>query len=219
MDRRVRLHELQGVLVVTTRRHSGRPRTLGRPSVGVLSIVTLIALTGCSGGNDDVADGPYAERIRNAIAESTSDFEREVLEDGVVTRAEYEEAIRLFTTCTEDAGYSVDLIDQGGYYAYSQTSVPGATEAFDSCAQGTTFHIEGIYYSSVANPDNRDWDEITLECLKREGLAPSTLTITQYLEALTKAGSSGVSADLPFSLDDPIYDSCVANPTLGTGAS
>lgn len=201
------------------RRHSGWTQTLGRPSVAALSLVSLVALTSCTGVDDQVADGPYAERIRSAIAESTSDFERDVLGDGVVTRAEYEEAIRLFTTCTEDAGYAVDLVDQGGYYGYSQASVPGATEAFDSCAKGTTFHIEGIYYSTVANPDNLDWDAITLECLQREGLAPSSLTIGQYLEALSKAGTSGASTDLPFSLEDPIYDACVANPTLGSGTT
>ena len=64
----------------------------GRALLCVLT--TAIAGAGCSG--PATATNPYSEDFRQAKEFATSDFERAVLEDGEITRAEYEEAMQRY---------------------------------------------------------------------------------------------------------------------------
>lgn len=202
-------------------------RSLGARGAAVTAFA-LIVLTACSTDSSQEFDGPYGARFTEALSRATSDFEREVLADGNVTRAEYEEAVHRFTGCMEDSGNHVTLIDQGGYYVYEYRQGAGAEEAFERCAEGTTRLIESLYHSLVANPENQDWDEVTLACLKREELAPQGMTLEEYRDAIGVKGisfggvegeqSAAGSMTLPFSTDDPRFVACQMNPALGTGS-
>jgi hypothetical protein len=72
--------------------------------VGIVSLAFAILLSGCS-GQDDVAHIDIdAELDVESIASETTEFQREMLEDGVVTQAEYERALLAQRDCVIAAG-------------------------------------------------------------------------------------------------------------------
>ena len=59
----------------------------------------LVLLSGCS--NSTTAPHPHT-----STTQAESDLQTRILEDGVVTHAEYEQAVVAYLTCVEDAGYA-----------------------------------------------------------------------------------------------------------------
>lgn len=79
-----------------------------------VAVVAMVA-TGCSASSSAAPGaGPYSAEIKAAAKQATSDFERGVLSDGVITRAEYQEAIQRYVDCGKQHGLDIGLIDQGG---------------------------------------------------------------------------------------------------------
>lgn len=67
----------------------------------------VVAIAACSSADTPAAtapSGPYGQEISDARVSATSDFEKRALADGVVSRAEYEEAVRRQVACTNDRG-------------------------------------------------------------------------------------------------------------------
>lgn len=183
----------------------GRPaghRFRGRALTG--ASLALAAILGCSAESPE--DGPYSARFAEAMQQATSDFEREVLADGVVTRAEYEEAVERYVECMADVGIKVTLIDQEGYYVYSFAQTPGLDAADIECMRGTTLLVSGLYTDPLKNPGNDDYDEIVVACLKRAGVVDERYTATQF-------ASDSVDHTLPVDDEDPALSRCMANPS------
>ncbi len=166
----------------------------GRALLCVLT--TVIAGVGCSGPAP--ATNPYAEDFRQAKEFATSDFERAVLEDGEITRAEYEEAMQRYVSCIRDGGGNVELKDQSGYYVYQ---VSGDIDAYDrmsdGCARGTTALIEPLYVDVLMNPDKLDPDEALARCFVAAGLVKAPFGAQDLRDLMTAAGADGDSSGTP----------------------
>lgn len=197
---------------------------LSGPRSGALFVLGLFSASfvgACAPQEPPEVEGPWADRVAELDALATSDFERDVLADGVVSRAEYDEANQRLTTCMEDVGQLIELVEQGGYYVYGTASDAQALAALDQCQEGTTALVGGLFVDMYTNPDNIDDDEAVLACIKREGLVPEALTLEEYLagDGATRTDESGTTSQspwrLPFAQDDPTYDACMVNPALG----
>lgn len=167
----------------------------------------FVAVTAGCGGNEQPAEGPWAAEIEEARQQATSDFERDILNDGEITRAEYDEAIDRYLSCMEDAGVRVGTEDMGGYYQYS---VAGPSSDYDrhdpDCRRGTIQSIEPVYVAIVRNPNNEDLNELLVRCLKAKGLVPEDFT-AQDLREEREAGEV-----VSYDPEDPAAGDCRANP-------
>lgn len=189
----------------------------------------MLGGTACTNGAGapEAIDDPELEWAREL---ATTDFQWEVLADGVVSRAEYEEAFSLFVSCMEEAGFPLSLTESGGYYASTEyVRGPGADGAFDRCQAGTVMGISGLYETRLINPEGRDVHELVVECLVREGALSEPISTQEFLDAAGYVEGAdppepGVPEQegiwsLPFPQDDPRLLACRVNPSLGTGTS
>ena len=180
-----------------------------RPGRLLGSLFTIVVLGSCATAAPD--DDPYRIRYEEALRAATSDFEKAVLEDGEITRAEYEEAVERYVSCMADAGIEVGLHEQGGYYTYSSAAAPGFDATHDGCAEGTTLLIAGLYIAQLTNPGAEDYDELIVVCLVRAGVVEADYTAEQFAADAT---------DQTFPFDDSSADfhGCMANPTRDLAA-
>lgn len=195
--------------------------------------VVALALAGCSSGQPS-AGGAYTSGIKAAAGQATSDFERQVLVDGAITRQEYEEAFQRYVSCGKQHGVDIGLVDQGGWYISSMRTSPNSDQVDSQCSQGTIALIGGLYEQTVRNPNKGDVDELEFKCLVNQGVAPPGYTLTQYkLDKKSEAesgpnitvGQSGNAAGpaghsfgappanpYPFDNADLRYAACINNP-------
>lgn len=152
-------------------------------------------------------DGAYAADLRRARSGARSDLERAVLEDLVIERFEYEQAIDAYITCMTTSGIDVGTNDQGGYYSFV---APGILDddADARCREGTIDLIEPIFVGLVRNPNKQDFAELRTGCLKRRGVVDDSYTVEQFG---SDARSSFVTA--PFDPEDPDFLACLSNPS------
>lgn len=181
------------------------------------AIVLLSLLCCCSGPHEDTSD-PYASQIAAARQKATSDFERQVLEDGVITRAEYEEANQRLVACAKSRGVDIGLHDQSGYYIYSVQNYDANERIVQDCQTGTTALIGPLYVDMLINPKKQDIHELIAECLVASGLAPTGFSKTDFDQGLQKQRDHSGSP-FPFDMSDPRFEQCMANPSSGAETS
>lgn len=146
----------------------------GRVGVALVGVAVLVG--GCS-SSGPVFEGPWAEELQWAYDSATTDFQREVLEDGRVTAEEYHEAAMRLEQCMEDRGYrlSINMDGDRHTYTYSMEASAGADDAFNECSLEMS-SIESLYGGMSNNPENRDLWEIYVECMHRHGLVDEDFT-------------------------------------------
>lgn len=173
---------------------------------GASAVSLLVALSGCAQPSPET-DSPYRERFAQATAQATSDFEREALSDGEISRSEYQEAIDRWVSCMQTAGVEVSLSDQAGYYVYS---VAGDMTQYDlsdaDCSTGTRALIEPLYVDTLMNPGNEDPNAVLARCFVRIGAAPEGFTATDLQRVMDDGGLSTIDPD------DPTFDGYDLNP-------
>lgn len=190
--------------------------------ISVLAVVASM-LTGCAVSSSTDNHGTQDDRIEEARLNASTDFEREILTDGVITRAEYDEINQGLVTCMSDAGHILTLVEQGDYHIYSIQYSDESEAALMRCQDAGGAVLAGLYVDMVTNPNNIDPDDLMLQCLKREGLLPEAFTVEEYRTGISRFSTdsdgnvSRVSEwTLPFSDDEPGLDACHINPSLGT---
>lgn len=184
--------------------------TTARLLVGLIGISLL---TGACSSAEETSDGPYAKEIVAAGGEATSDFERSVLSDGEITRAEYEESVQRLVSCAEGRGVKITPIKQGEVYNYSYPLTETSDEVMLECSAGTTLVIETFYSDMVQNPTNGDYEAMVAACLARSGLAPADYDKEQYLADRSAIEKDGVlTPDFPFDGEDPRRIECESDP-------
>lgn len=143
--------------------------------------VLALSVSGCA--SKDEPDGPYAAELAAAADAAQSELEKRVFEDGKISRAEYEEAAQLYIACLTDAGASVSLHDEGGYYSYEAT---GDLELYDrmqdKCRVGTMKLIEPLYVDQLLNPENVAAEDQIAACFVKNGVAPQEFTGKDFLD-------------------------------------
>ncbi|MEU8311327.1 MULTISPECIES: hypothetical protein [Micromonospora] len=170
-------------------------------------LLALGSITSCS-SEPEPAD-PYRAEMRRAAKSATSEFEKEVLSDSKISRAEYEEAVSRFVECVRQKGVSIEKKDQFGYYIYETVSAPNALEAQDECNRGTKGLVEPLYVSRLTNPTKADPNQLFAACLLKQGVAPAG-----YSAESAKRDKSESFANAPFDSADPRVTQCLANPVL-----
>jgi len=181
------------------------------PAAAVLAVLAVSAVvSGCSGASEESAPAPtgaYAARIAELEGEIVSDLEREILSDGTITRAEYEEAHTRLVQCVEDGGGSVQLLaDEYGFYTYQ---VDGASEqVFLSCEPGTTGVVAGLFRDMTVNPADDDFLTLVRDCLADAGVVEPGTTVEQL--------QAEFFGDSPPALADPAvaeqFAACFTDP-------
>lgn len=184
----------------------------------LLTLSALVVLAGCGVAKSESAAGPYAALFVQAREAATSQFERDVLADDKVTRAEYEEAVQRFVSCVEDLGAQVTLQDQDGYYIYA---IGANTAAYDEaavvCAPGTKALIEGLYVDTLTNPDNVDFDELIAQCFVEVGLVEAPFTGRDFLDLVEASGAVNLGDGAnPNRAIDPSAEAIMASEEAGT---
>lgn len=148
-------------------------RSVNRTRYGACALILVTGLAACGQGQSVDSEDPWSPEFERALLESTSDFEREVLNDGEVTRAEYDEAVGLYLECLRDQGLAIDAhADNNGIYSYS--FVGSDTDFYDEidfeCRPGTIEIIEPLFIEVERNPANLPPLVRFTECLEGEGL-------------------------------------------------
>lgn len=178
--------------------------------LGALSLGLLLACSADKDStNDSAKDSPYREEILAAVGDATTDFERSVLEDGEITRAEYVEASDRYLACMESHGVTMTAEDNFGVNQYHGANLSAEDEKWmDKCTIGTTMVIAGLYSDMIKYPDNGDFRAEIVECFIASGIAPKTFTVDDWEAAMPDNGEM----DFPFDMKDPRFNECMSNP-------
>ncbi len=153
-------------------------------------------------------DGPFAGAFAAAYRDSTTDLQREVLEDGVLSGQEVAAVHDDYRGCVEARGFSeVTFYEDGRISVRLPTGVPEseASAIDEACMKSTLGSIDLLYTQVRINPDNEDMATLVAQCLVREGLAPTGFTRDQFVQ-----GSQTNS--LPFDMNDPRFAQCNTDP-------
>ncbi|RDV44356.1 hypothetical protein DOE76_13320 [Leifsonia sp. ku-ls] len=125
-------------------------------------------------------DGPWASDFQKAFADAKTEWERDVLRDGVVTAAEYEQSRAHVRSCLGDAGYTISWDEQGGFAlgAKSGTYPDDFFERSDpvlrQCESRWAGSIPFLFEQVRRNPAKKDEATIQVACLKAAGLVDET---------------------------------------------
>lgn len=138
-----------------------------------------------------------------------------MLSDGVITPAEYQEAIQRYVDCAKDKGIDIGLIDNGGWYSYSMVETPGADAIELACNRGTIMIIAGLYEQMVKNPTREDIATVEYRCLVRLGVVPPGYTLDEYKSDRAAERSGGQAGVNPYPFDNTSqqYGACMNNPS------
>lgn len=179
-------------------------------AVAILAGTALLVIAACS-TSPSVPEGPWADEIRDAQSWVTSDFQTEVLSDGVISQQEYTEALDRWVTCMEDVGLTAGLVAEGdGTFSYSIASADGNIDRQnDSCRETTVDGIEPIYTGMLLEPANRTGPEILRDCLVAAGKLDGSFTAIDVEEQLGPivGGTSAIVDN-----EDPAVVDCVRSP-------
>ncbi len=147
------------------------------------SALLCFALAACSPSEVTISeDNPYKADFDLALQNATSEFEREVLKDGVITKAEYDEATTRYVDCVKENGISIATKEEYGIHMYA---ISGDLEAYENeidhlCSTGTTLEIAALYNDTTMNPYGGDVNELSAQCLIRSGLVEAPFTAADF---------------------------------------
>src|SRR5690606_26582064 len=191
-------------------------------AMAVGAILCGLIVTACSSSPETAQSTDYlSDEWALALKTATSDFERRALEDGVVSRAEYDEAHQLWLECMQQefppggpVQVSIRIREQDGLYEYvlSSTSTEDQ-ERFDlwkdSCSIGTTIHVAFLYNSETSNPEGLPFAALVFQCLDESGLVPEGYTVDEFMQDF-EAYANGSDRDVPFPNDGRHVLDCAA---------
>lgn len=188
-------------------------------AVALLAILLACGLSACtaanSDGNTSVPDGPYKALILQAKDRVTTEFQKEVLSDGEITRAEYDEAVHRYVKCYADQDIVVQAhINSGGYYQYGVSSPKSVQFQADTnqCWAKNLDGVEDIYIQMLTNPAGIDIVDAEVACLRKGGLVDESFTGEQLKKLLAEDPTGG---NLPYDHQDPVARRCNLNPASG----
>ncbi len=183
----------------------------------ITAMMAVYMLNACAA---PTAENAYAEDFAQARELATTQFERDALADGQITREEYEEAIQRYVACMKDAGVTVGLEDQYGYYGYQVTqNLTRYDELSGQCSVGTKTLIEPLYVEPLTNPEKLHPDEATARCLVGVGLVKEPFGAEEFRQLLAVGGAETAEDQDPVPIDPKAveimshehFNACMAN--------
>lgn len=154
--------------------------------------------------------GPYAARFESAYRQSTSQSQRDVLEDGAVTEQEMSALRDDVVACLTDAGVDTAGFDGATIFFGDPTMADDALiELAGDCQERGFGQVDILFGSIGTDPENVGEAAQVVPCLQRAGLVPSTYSADDYERDMA-------SGSAPFDPADSQYLQCLANPNGGT---
>lgn len=194
-------------------------------------LIAAVVLSGCSDSTEDlpstssgsdtpVFSGPWAAEFSSMYTAATTDLERDILADEVITEAEVNEMRSVFTACLTDLGYSnIQFADDGGFTLVPPTgyTTDAENDMVDSCSKSSGEQTVGALYGWISrNPENQDENAIMVQCLIRKGAVDPAYTAEEY-EADGLAGVAGTDGPpIPYIVGEAkgneLLSQCDADP-------
>lgn len=176
-----------------------------RAVLGRLAVIAILA--GCTPDTAPDAD-PYAAEFAQARNDATTEAARTILEDDVITAAEYGQVKDASIRCMRDQGFTVELSEVGGLTFENVGSTwdtpqeeldaweARTTAVMDEC-EGTfdVRVLEPLYWSVVDNPDAEDLLQAVADCLVRGGHRDDGYDKKAYIEELSQYATTMNVAD------------------------
>lgn len=156
-------------------------------SVMVLAGATA-ALVGCSSGGSITSDemkftGPHASTFEEIWNQTSSEFAKEVIKDQEITDQEWAETRARMKSCIEDAGMTLDSLEDDGaiVVGFNQVSKERGRADIDVCKEDSGLNAISFLRDQLkTNPENRDIAELVAECLVRANVVEVTYNAEAY---------------------------------------
>ncbi|MDO5747489.1 MAG: hypothetical protein Q4P66_07525 [Actinomycetaceae bacterium] len=190
-----------------------------RLAFGIIVIALLVA--SCSTGhmsNDSANKGKpssqaWSAEINDALTQARKDKHQlaiSVLEDKVITDAEFESVVDDFKQCSQDLGLKevgVNRSLRAGIYSSDTDKSEELTEdILQRCEHSSGLSYISFWSTAYVNPHNNDQVLLLSTCLERNGLLDQHYTSEQE-EAYTQE-----AAKIPSSAE-PIVNACFNDPS------
>lgn len=183
----------------------GEVRRRGLGAVLVLVLV-VVGATGCSGEAE--VRNPYAAEFAKARDEVTAEVSRAILEDDVITSAEYDQVKDESVQCMRDQGLAASRTEGGGVKVEDVGSTwdtpqdqldaeRARSEAImGECEEKVDLAVlEALYWAVADNPENTDLMQAVADCLVRGGHRDEGYDKADYIEEMSSYGTSMNVAD------------------------
>ena len=182
-------------------------RPFGMSIVIAISAMSLV-LAGCTA--EKPVPGPWSAEFDQGIQDATTDFERDVLADHVITHEEWSEARLRYARCVDDLGFRADLNPDGtsgvefiGVPLDDEDALEAASKQADGCQVGTGAIIDPLYSMVAGNPTHEDINQLVVQCLIRHDRVSADYTLEQLNIDIEKK---------KFDKDDQVWLGCWDDP-------
>jgi len=156
----------------------------------------VLAACGTSAAEEPSAD-PWAEEWQRVGEEASSDYLREILDDGDVTAQEYAAASNRFVECVNQsfphlvpppfaADWDADgLVLQYGFEGPTEVVMdPGTDAIIEACSQEYQGEVALLYEAQRRNPERQDWRDVAVDCLVRAELVSGDYSVDNLMADL-----------------------------------
>ncbi|WIA96846.1 hypothetical protein [Curtobacterium sp. MCBA15_004] len=156
-------------------------------------------------------EGPWAAQFETAYAGAHSAYERDVLRDGAVSVAEYEQTRSHVASCLADAGYKITYDATGGFElgsedgSYPDDFFEHSDPVLQTCERRWDGSIRFLYEQVRRNPEQLDEAAIAVRCLRAAGLVDGSYTDDRWNE-------ENARDDWSFDALDPAAEACRLDP-------
>lgn len=175
----------------------GARREVPRIRAVLAGLATIAILAGCTPGTDQDAN-PYAAEFAQARNEATTEAARKILEDDVITAAEYEQVQEASVQCMRDQGLVVTIEEEGGLtFELVGLNADSPQEEIDAmnaqieevrqeCSKKFDLSALGLYWDVVQNPEKEDMLQAIAACMVRGGHRDKGYDKEAYSEELAR---------------------------------
>jgi len=147
--------------------------------------VLLGILCSCSAGSGQAADAsnPYSAQIKAAAGTTSSEYVRQILADGEISRGELSDAEARVVACLGALGIEASYVTND-WGIDNLTVVGGLSTAVSDevteCQTQWMGPIDQLFWDQYVNPMNQDMNGLIAACLVRKGLAPAGFSGSDY---------------------------------------
>ncbi|RXR25719.1 hypothetical protein EQW78_11950 [Oerskovia turbata] len=162
-----------------------------------LVAVAVMAVPGCAPGPEE-EENPYAAEFASARNAATTDTGRKILEDDVITAAEYQEVEEASVQCMRDQGLGVTIEDGGGVTigkeGWTMDTPQAESDAISAqvdavraeCWAKFDMGVLHLYWELRRNPENVDFNQAIAGCMVRGGHRDEGYDKEAYTEELAR---------------------------------
>ncbi|MDO4887409.1 MAG: hypothetical protein Q3979_01700 [Actinomycetaceae bacterium] len=171
-------------------------------SCAAIAALPLFILSACSKGSATDSpsfEGPWAQEMKKAYEETTSDFAREVLARGEITGDDMSRAQKDASSCLRAKGFAKVGFDDNGvvsYVAPKDRDEAAIDEDISSCQATSGYDVlSHLYFQIRSNPDNEEWEELVVRCLRARGAVGGSFDVDDYATLLEAGGRQAVDEE------------------------